>query len=137
MLIISGTKGLAMVDSLFCDHFRSSIHLPVFANRADISADTTGPVVFIMGEYSGIPSTITFFTQGQIFCGQNSRSWIGISSHFVTEQDLTRLIPSSNAFSRILSFSSSPSMIKYNYFRITILAFSSCFFSTRISYCLN
>jgi hypothetical protein len=78
-------------------------------------------VVLIMGEYNGIPSTITFFTQGQIFCGQNSGSWIGISYHFVTEQDLTRLIPRSNAFSRILSFSSSPSIIISPFLLLEIL----------------
>ena len=61
------------------------------------------------------------FTQGQIFCGQNSGSWIGISYHFVTEQDLTRLIPRSNAFSRILSFSSSPSIIISPFLLLEIL----------------
>ena len=40
-----------MTDSLFCYHFRSTIHFPVFANRTDIGADTTGPVMFIPDLY--------------------------------------------------------------------------------------
>ena len=40
-----------MTDSRFCYHFRSAVHLPVFANRADISTDTAGPVVFLPDLY--------------------------------------------------------------------------------------
>ena len=40
-----------MADSLFCDDLRSTVQFSVLANRADIGADTAGPVVFVPDLY--------------------------------------------------------------------------------------
>ena len=40
-----------MADSLFCDDLRSTVQFSVLANRADIGANTAGPVVFVPDLY--------------------------------------------------------------------------------------